>query len=229
MMEQYFLAVDIGASSGKMVLGWMEGERRRTAAVGRFPNGAPKKNGRRCWDVDALFSAIKAGLRRCAEIGKIPSTMGVDTWGVDFVLLDEAGRALGDAVSYRDGRTQRAAERVHEVLPFAKLYERTGIQYQPFNTVYQLYADKLSGKLKGAADFLMLPDYLNYCLTGVRRQEYTNATSTGMVNAKTHEWDDEIVAALGYDRKLFRPLSQPGTRGSCTISSDASCPGGSYR
>lgn len=210
-MKKCYLAIDIGASSGRHIVGWLDGGTLKLEEVYRFANGAEQRGGHLMWNAARLEREVVNGLRSAAEQGYKPDYIGIDTWAVDYALLDGRGRIIGDIFSYRDGRTQRAAERVHEVLPFAKLYERTGIQYQPFNTVYQLYADKLSGKLEGAADFLMLPDYLNYCLTGVRRQEYTNATSTGMVNAKTHEWDDEIVAALGYDRKLFRPLSQPGT------------------
>lgn len=212
MMEQYFLAVDIGASSGKMVLGWMEGERLRTEEVWRFPNGAPKKNGRRCWDVDALFSAIKAGLRRCAEIGKIPSTMGVDTWGVDFVLLDEDGNRLGDAVAYRDGRTEGMDARLREILTEEELYARTGIQKQIFNTIYQLLAVKEQQPelLERAAHLLMIPEYLHYLLTGRMAAEYTNASTTQLLDAKTRDWDTALIDRLGLPRRLFSAPRQPG-------------------
>ena len=175
-MKKCYLAIDIGASSGRHIVGWLDGGTLKLEEVYRFANGAEQRGGHLMWNAARLEREVVNGLRSAAEQGYKPDYIGIDTWAVDYALLDGRGRIIGDIFSYRDGRTQRAAERVHEVLPFAKLYERTGIQYQPFNTVYQLYADKLSGKLEGAADFLMLPDYLNYCLTGVRRQEYTNGT-----------------------------------------------------
>ena len=187
MMERYYLAVDIGASSGKMVLGWMEGETFRTQEVWRFPNGAQKVNGRRCWDPDALFREICAGLRRCAEIGKIPSSMGVDTWGVDFVLLDAKGNRLGDAVAYRDSRTAGMDEVLRSYLSEEELYARTGIQKQIFNTIYQLMAVKTQEPelLEQAEHLLMIPDYLHYLLTGNMAMEYTNASTTQLLDAKT--------------------------------------------
>ena len=209
-MKKCYLAIDIGASSGRHIVGWLDGGKLQMEEVYRFTNGAEEREGHLVWNAARLEREVVSGLKAAAEQGYKPDYIGIDTWAVDYALLDGEGRLIGDVFSYRDGRTRSAAEQVHGILPFAQLYARTGIQYQPFNTIYQLYADKMSGKLGKAADLLMLPDYLNYCLTGVRRQEYTNATSTGMVNAKTHDWDDEIIAALGYDRSLFHPLAQPG-------------------
>lgn len=211
-METYYLAVDIGASSGKMELGWMENGKLCLEEVWRFPNGAKKKNGRRCWDTDALFSEIKAGLRRCAEIGKIPSSMGVDTWGVDFVLLDEDGNRLGDAVAYRDDRTAGMDERLRELLTEEELYARTGIQKQIFNTVYQLLAVKEQEPelLSRAAHLLMIPDYLHYLLTGNIAAEYTNASTTQLLDARTRNWDDDLISRLGLPRRLFSEPKQPG-------------------
>ena len=151
------------------------------------------------------------GLKRAKELNKIPVSVGVDTWGVDYVLLDESDAPLEGVYCYRDGRTKSAVPSAHRRIPFAELYAKTGIQYQSFNTVYQLYDDKRDGRLQKAKTFLMLPDYFHYLLTGIKRQEYTNATTTGMVNALTHAWDEEILDALGYDKKLFGALSQPGT------------------
>lgn len=120
-------------------------------------------------------------------------------------------KKIGDVFCYRDSRNERSALSVHKIIPFAELYEKTGIQYSSFNTVYQLFADKESGKLENAKYFLMLPDYFNFRLTGVISQEYTEATTTGMVNAKTHTWDGEILERLGYDKSLFVKLSVPGS------------------
>lgn len=208
---QYFLAVDIGASSGRHILGRIEDGILKTEEIYRFKNGATEKGGKLVWNADALYASVLAGLKRAGELGKIPSYIGIDTWAVDYALLDENDRRIGDVYCYRDGRTKNAVENVHNTVPFEELYERTGIQFQPFNTVYQLYADKKEGKLSGAKSFLMLPDYLHFLLTGEKKQEYTNATSTGLVNAQTHDWDRELIERLGLPQQLFRELVQPGT------------------
>lgn len=210
-MKNCYLAIDIGASSGRHIVGFIDGGQLQIKEVYRFSNGAENRAGHLVWNVARLEREVVNGLKAAAEQGYKPDFIGIDTWAVDYALLSEGGRIIGDVFSYRDGRTHTATGKVHVVVPFSELYSRTGIQYQPFNTIYQLYADKMNGKLKKAADFLMLPDYLNYCLTGIKKQEYTNATSTGLVNAVTHDWDWEIIDSLGYDRKLFYPLSQPGT------------------
>lgn len=208
---KYFLAIDIGASSGRHVVGWLDGGVLKTEEIYRFKNGAELKGGRLLWNADGLFNEVIAGLKRAKELGKVPSYIGIDTWAVDYALLDENDNRIDEVICYRDGRTAKSSEQVHGLIPFAELYARTGIQFQPFNTVYQLYADKLSGRLRNAESMLMLPDYLNFLLTGVKKQEYTNATSTGLVNAETHDWDREIISKLGFDKKLFGRLSQPGT------------------
>jgi len=206
-----YLAIDIGASSGRHILGWLEGGKLRTEEIYRFPNGAKEKDGKLVWDADALFAEILNGLKRAAELGKTPDCVGVDTWAVDYALLDEKDHRIGDVYCYRDKRGQAAATEAHKVMDFASLYAKTGIQYQPFNTLYQLFDDKKTGKLSGAKSFLMLPDYFHFLLTGVKRQEYTNATSTGMVNAITHTWDEDILAAFGFDKSLFGALAAPGS------------------
>lgn len=210
-MKRYYLAIDIGASSGRHMVGWLEDGKLNLKEVYRFANGAETHGGSLMWNAARLEREVINGLKAAARQGYTPEYIGIDTWAVDYALLDGGGNIVGDIYSYRDGRTQGITDIVHGIAPFERLYSRTGIQFQPFNTIYQLYADKVSGKLGGAAHLLMLPDYLNYCLTGVKKQEYTNATSTGMVNAQTHDWDWDIIDLLGFDRALFRPLSQPGT------------------
>ena len=211
-MNTYYLAIDIGASSGRHILGWMEDGKIQLEEVYRFPNGNVKKNGHRCWDHESLFENIVQGMKRCAEIGKIPSYLGIDTWGVDFLLLDEQGNVVGDAVGYRDSRTEGMDEKVYELIPEAELYARTGIQKQMYNTVYQMMALKQQNpeQLEMAQTFLMMPDYLNYCLTGVCHQEYTNATTGQLVNIETGEWDLDLIERLGYPTRLFKKLSMPG-------------------
>ncbi len=206
----YYLAIDIGASSGRHIVGWLENGKLKTEEIYRFANGNESKSGRLIWNSEKLFNEIKKGLQRAKYLNKTPSFIGIDTWAVDYALLDKEDSLIGEVYAYRDSRTIKAAEAVHRKIPFDLLYKKTGIQFQPFNTVYQLYADKLSGKIDSAESMLMLPDYLNFLLTGVKKQEYTNATSTGLVNAQTHDWDDTILEILGFDKKLFGELSQPG-------------------
>ncbi len=208
---RYFLAVDIGASSGRHLLFHREGERLISEEIYRFAN-LPKTlgDGTMLWDTEHIYTEIINGLCACKAAGKIPYSVAVDTWGVDYALLDENDELIDCVFCYRDSRTAKSIPKVHGMMSFEELYSRVGIQFNTFNTVYQLYCDKESGKMEKAESFLMLPNYFMYRLTGVKMQEYTNATTTGMVNAKTHTWDEEIIERLGYKRELFAPLVQPG-------------------
>ena len=212
-MGRYYLAIDIGASSGRHILGHRENGRMVLEEVHRFDNRQIRKNGHDCWDMDNLWQGILDGLKACKALGKIPATVGIDTWAVDFVLLDKDGAPVGDAVAYRDGRTEGADKLVEAKISPAELYTRTGIQKQSFNTIYQLAAlqKEHHEQLEAAHSLLMIPDYFHYRLTGVQKQEYTNATSTGLVNAARKTWDRELLDILGLPRRLFDPLSMPGT------------------
>ena len=207
---KHYLAIDIGASSGRHIVGWREDGELHTEEVYRFPNGVTEKDGHLTWDIDALLSHVKAGIEKARErFGKIES-LSIDTWGVDYALL-RGDETVYPVYAYRDGRTEAAIPEVHGRMAFSELYRRTGIQFQPFNTVYQLYADKLAGRLAGVTDFLMIPEYLMYRLTGVKSHEYTNATTGGMVSAETGEYDPAIIDALDLPRHLFHTLQEPGT------------------
>lgn len=208
-MIHYGLAIDIGASSGRHIVGWLEDGKIQTREVYRFPNGVTEQDGHLIWDVDALLYHVKAGIAEAKKQYDIGS-LSIDTWGVDYVLMKGDEEVL-PVYAYRDSRTEAVIPKVHEVIPFSELYRRTGCQFQPFNTVYQLYADKLSGRLKGVTDFLMIPEYLMYKLCGVKAKEFTNATTMGLVNADTLEIDREIVNRLGLPAHLFPKLQQPGT------------------
>jgi rhamnulokinase len=212
-MNAYYLAVDIGASSGRHVLGWLEDGRLRMEEVYRFGNGMERVNGHLCWDTDGLFGHVKAGMARCRERGRVPSHMGIDTWGVDFVLLDGGGRRIGDSVGYRDHRTNGMYEEIAKVLSPGALYERTGIQRQPFNTLYQLAAIRRENpeSLESARSLLMMPDYFNYLLTGVMSAEYTNATTTQLVGPVTKDWDWELIRLLRYPERIFNEIKPAGT------------------
>ena len=207
-MKRY-LAIDIGASSGRHIVGWREDGELHTEEVYRFPNGVTEKDGHLIWDIDALLSHVKAGIEKARARYGIES-LSIDTWGVDYVLL-QGDKTVYPVYAYRDGRTEEVVPKVHERMAFSELYRRTGIQFQPFNTVYQLYADKLAGRLAGVTDFLMIPEYLLYRLCGTKSHEYTNATTGGMVSAKTGEYDPGIIETLGLPSHLFCKLQQPGT------------------
>ena len=182
----------------------------RTKEVYRFPNGVHQVEGHLVWDIEALVREVKAGISAAkAEFPKI-SSLSIDTWGVDYVLL-KGDREILPVYAYRDGRTEAVIPQVHAKMAFPELYRRTGCQFQPFNTVYQLYDDKCTGRLEGATDMLMIPEYLLWKLCGTKAREYTNATTMGMICAETGEFDLEIVETLGYPRHLFPKLSQPGT------------------
>ena len=203
------LAVDIGASSGRHIAGWMENGEIKTEELYRFPNGVTELDGHLTWDIDALLFHVKAGIEKARERFDDIESVSIDTWGVDYVLL-RGDEEVRPCYAYRDSRTEAVIPLVHEKIAFSELYRRTGIQFQPFNTVYQLYADKLAGRLEGVTDFLMIPEYLMYRLCGVKSHEYTNATTGGMVSAVTGEFDPVIIEALGLPAHLFRKLQQPG-------------------
>lgn len=207
---KYYLAVDIGASSGRHILASTDGGKIYLEEIYRFDNGPIEKDGSLFWDVEYLYTQIVAGLKKAKEIGKIPQSIGVDTWGVDYALLDTEDKVIGGVYAYRDSRTEKQIPLVHGKVPFKTLYERTGLGFASYNTVYQLSDDLYSGRMEKAESLLMIPDYFHFRLTGVKRQEYSNATTTGLINARTKEWDKEIICTLGYKEKLFSPISRSG-------------------
>lgn len=208
---KYYLSIDIGASSGRHILSSVQNGKLVLEEVYRFENGMTQKDGHLVWEYEKLFSNIIAGLKECKKLDKIPVSVGIDTWGVDYALIDADGKVIGDVYAYRDGRTEEPIKKVHEIIPFETLYKRTGSQFQIYNTIYQLYTDKLSGKLDKAERFLMMPDFFNYLLTGVMKNEFTNASTTGLMSAKTRDWDMETVKELDLPEKLFKELSDPAT------------------
>ncbi len=207
---RYYLAIDIGASSGRHIVGWQEENQLHTCEVYRFQNGVKEQQGHLIWDMDTLLLEVKRGIALATEeFGQLYS-LSVDTWGVDYVLMD-GEREILPVYAYRDHRTEQWIDSVHDKIPFEKLYSITGCQFQPFNSIYQLYDDKENGRLDKTTDLLMIPEYLLYKLCGVKAREYTNATTMGLVNGQTGEFDGEIPEALGYPKRLFPRLCQPGT------------------
>lgn len=211
-MGKYYLAIDIGASSGRHILAHMDKGRIRLQEIWRFDNGMANIDGHLCWDVDRLFHNILLGMKKCKELGLVPKSVGIDTWAVDFVLLNHKDQLLTKAVGYRDRRTTGMDEEVYKYISPKLLYERTGIQKQIFNTIYQLMAVKkeMPEVFSQAEAMLMIPEYFNFLLTGNKTAEYTNATTTQLVNAKTMDWDEDIIKCLGYPRKLFQKIAMPG-------------------
>lgn len=210
-MHTYYLAIDIGASSGRHILSHIENEKLVLEEIYRFENNLVKSKDGLVWDIENLFSNVLNGIKKCKEIGKIPKSVAIDTWGVDYVLLDENKQEIKPCYCYRDSRTNAVVDEVESLVSPARLYAKTGIQKQNFNTIYQLYADKKSGRLHNAKYFLMMPEYLSFKLTGEIKNEYTNATTTGLVNAKAKTWDTDIIYALGLTEVLLPPLSLPSS------------------
>ena len=212
-MDKYFLAIDIGASSGRHILGSLQDGKIVLEEVYRFWNGMDNEDGMLCWNVERLFNEIITGMKKCREIGKIPESVGIDTWGVDYVLLDQEGNMLGKAVGYRDHRTDNMDQAVYEVISEEDLYARTGIQKAIYNTVYQLMALKKQQPeyMEKASAMLMIPDYFHYRLCGSMVQEYSEATTSQLLNPVTKDWDYELIEMLGYNKSMFQKIHMPGT------------------
>lgn len=207
---KYCLAIDIGASSGRHIAGWLENGQIVTKELYRFTNGVSKQNGHLVWDTNRLFSEVVKSIQTAfVEMGA-PQSLSLDTWGVDYVLMN-GEREILPCFAYRDNRTEKVISEVHRLVPFEELYRRTGCQFQPFNTIYQLYDDLMKGRLESATNYLMLPEYLMYRLTGVKMHEFTNAVTTGLVNASDGEFDSDTINDLGLPKQLFSKLHRPGT------------------
>jgi rhamnulokinase len=208
--DKLFVAVDIGASSGRVILGSISGGASLLEVVHRFPNGVVESDGGLRWNFDALFAEVLTGLAaagKAAERRGAPiESIGIDTWAVDYGLVNTAGELVAQPYSYRDPRSQGAVNSVHKVLDPAKLYATTGLQFLPFNTVYQLAAEPGLEGLQA----LLIPDLIAFKLTGQRRTEVTNASTTGVFDAMAGKWATEFLAALQLPSTIFPPLIQPG-------------------
>lgn len=207
----YFLAIDIGASSGRHLLGHIENEQIVLEEIYRFENKLASVDNQLCWEVDKLFSHIIKGLKQCVFFGKIPKSIGIDTWGVDFVLLDSDDNIIGNTVSYRDSRTKGVMNDVCDQVGHREIYRKTGIQFMEFNTLYQVNSVDSNNK-KAACSFLMIPDYINYLLTGVKANEYTNASTTQMLNVDSDDWDKDLLEVCGISKDIFAKPQYPGHR-----------------
>lgn len=209
----HFIAIDIGASSGRVILGRWDGTRFTLEEIHRFPNGMIERDGHLFWDVNRLWHEVQHGLRTYArhEPSSRLISIGIDTWAVDYGLIDEAGNLIGDPFAYRDARNEGMAERVDAIIPPTELYERTGLQRLPFNTLYQVYAERQGDRLPRAATMLLIPDLFHYWLTGKRVAEYTNASTTMFLDARRRVWATDLLERLGIPTHLLPPLVMPGT------------------
>lgn len=206
---KYFLAIDIGASSGRHIVGWINGGKLETDEVYRFPNSVKKESGHLIWEIDKILDNVKKGIKKALDKYKKIESMSIDTWGVDYVLLS-GDKEIYPCYAYRDSRTKEVIDEVHKIIPFNKLYEITGSQFQEFNTIYQLYVDKKEKRLDKATDFLHIPEFLMYKLTGAKAHEYTNASTTGLLDKDTNSYSTEIIEKLGLKKELFSNLKKPG-------------------
>ncbi len=206
------LAYDFGASSGRAILGKFDGERIQLEEVHRFSNDPVEVHGRFSWDVLRLFYEMKQGLLKAGKLGNEINGIAIDTWGVDFGLLDASGRLVGNPVQYRDSRTDGMMEKAFEIMPKAEIFEHTGLAFLQFNTLYQLLAmvKEADPSLDIAKTMLMMPDLLGYFLTGEMATEYTIASTSQIINPATRGWDDEIISKFELPKQLFTRLQQPG-------------------
>lgn len=211
--KKYYLAIDIGASSGRHILGSYEDRKISLEEIYRFDNGMDDEGGTLTWDADRLFDEIINGMKKCAVLGKIPESVGVDTWGVDYALIGRDGRPAGKVYGYRDHRTEGIDEEVYKIISEKELYKRVGIQKAIYNTIFQLYAHKVqdAAALEEAQDLLLMPDLFHYLLSGRKVCEYSEATTTALIDPKTKNWDMELIGMLGFPKRIFREICMPGT------------------
>ncbi|EJF31114.1 MULTISPECIES: rhamnulokinase [Enterobacteriaceae] len=214
MTFRHSVAVDLGASSGRVMLAGYDQTARQISLreIHRFTNSLIRIDGHDCWDLDSLEAEIRLGLQKACDEGVRIDSIGIDTWGVDFVLLDENGRRVGLPVSYRDSRTDGVMARAISELGREVIYRRSGIQFLPFNTLYQLRAlvEQHPDWVKRTARALLIPDYFSFRLTGVMNWEYTNATTTQMINIQTDSWDSQLLAWAGVPERWFGTPTHPG-------------------
>lgn len=201
-----YVAIDLGATSGRIIV---SSDAKRLDEIYRFSGYLKNDNGVFTWDLDKIYENILIGLKKAVEKYQTIASIGIDSWGVDYVLLDKDTPIL-PAYSYRDSRTQKTMEEVHKIVPFNELYSVTGIQKNLVNTIYQFMDDQLKGRLSKATDFLFIPEYFTYLLTGKKVHEYTMATTTGLIDIKTGQYSETLINKLKFPKHLFKPVVKPG-------------------
>lgn len=212
MAGPLFIAIDLGAGSGRVFLAGVDPGEFLLEEIHRFQYPPVEKDGCLRWNLGYIFAEIKSGLKvageRARQLGRDIKSLGIDSWAVDYGLLDASGKLIADPVCYRDDRTNGAMTQVFDRVPRSEIFEKTGIQFQNFNTLYQLFSEKNRGE---ATDFLLLPDLLNYFLTGRKGAEYTNATTTQFLNATTGDWDRDLLDRLDLTAGILPEIVHAGT------------------
>ncbi len=210
----YFLAFDLGATSGRAILGSVDNGRLASEEVYRFPNAVKEIDGKYYWDIYSLYDHFKAALKEVASRGVKVESIGIDTWGVDFGCIGEDGSILGLPRAYRDPYTDGIPEEVFKVIPKEELYGITGTQIMNFNTIFQIYAQhkEPDSPIHKAKEILFMPDLMAYMLTGERVCEYTDASTSGLIDPRTRDFDRSLLERLGIDSSILRPIVQPGTK-----------------
>ena len=206
---KYYLAIDLGATSGRHVVGYLKDGEIVLEEIHRFKTCMDDSPNGLVWDIPRLFNEIKIGIKKAFEKYKVIESLSIDTWGVDYVLMN-GDKDITPYYAYRNERNFKASNEFHKIISFEELYKKTGIQFTPFNTIYQLFADLKSGRLDDATDYLMLPSYFTYKLTGVKTHEYTNESTGALLNPYTKEYDFDVLDKLGLPRKLFKNMTYPG-------------------
>lgn len=210
-MTNYYLAIDLGASSGRHIVGHIKNGQIILKEVYRFKTLMEDSPNGLVWDLNRIFDEIKLGIKKAFE--KYPNivSLAIDTWGVDYVLMD-GGKEIKPFYAYRNERNNVASQCVNKIIPFKDLYKLTGVQFAPFNTIYQLYDDKRSGRLYMATDYLMIPSYFTYKLTGIKTHEYTNESTTSLINPRVGKYLSSLLEDLEFPKKIFKKISFPGEK-----------------
>ena len=209
-MTKAVAAVDLGATSGRVMLGYVGHNELSLRPIARFPNGPVATADGLRWNLSGLYRHVRSGLEAAIREETDVQSIGVDCWAVDYALFS-GDRMLAEPFHYRDDRTVTAVAAVHELVGAADLYRANGLQHLPFNTLFQLTADRLAGTLDEADGILLIPDLLGFWLTGVRSAELTNASTTGLLSVTTRRWDDALMTGLCMPRSIFPDLIEPGT------------------
>ena len=208
-MNKYYLAIDLGASSGRHIIGYEKNGEIVLKEIHRFKTTMEESVDGLVWDFNRIFSEIKEGIKKAFKQYPTIESLSIDTWGVDYVLMD-GDQEIRPFYAYRNKRNVVASEQVSKIVPFEELYKSTGIQFANFNTIYQLFADKMAKRLTNATDYLMVPSYFIYKLTGIKTHEYTDESTGALLNPYTGKYLTSIIDYLGLPKKLFKDISYPG-------------------
>ncbi|MBE6374428.1 MAG: rhamnulokinase [Lentisphaerae bacterium] len=213
MAMKKFIAVDLGASSGRVIVGCLENGKLELTEMHRFENGPTERNGSLFWDIESIFREVKTGIRKSITAHPDAESIGIDTWGVDYLIVKPDGTFTRDPYNYRDARTEKMPEAVFAMVPEVELYAHTGMQRMLFNTIYQLKAHQKAHPEDFAEgnQMLLMPDALAYLLCGCRTCEYTEASTTNLLDAEKRTWDWEIIDRVGLPRSFFPALTPPST------------------